>query len=368
MNLNRFDIVKNRLLEWLIRRPSNVVGIDIGTGHVKAAEVLLNNGQPVLKAVGLIDLPENVMQDGYVANAEALADIIRRLLSTSGISSREVVVAVSGRSVFVREVMLPAMSKEELKEAIKWDLEKYVPYEPDSYYYDFAVIGQGKSELEIRVLLVAAPHDLVNTLIAVLKEANCKPLAIDIEPLALYRTLADAKNAIVIDIGNDASQVIVFQGSSPSVTRFIPVGGLRFTEVIMQTLELDYMEAERLKQRQAGLLKRPDFEGELPILHQRLELLVAELAREVRRTFEYYQVQNREAVIDRIYLTGGGAKLDNLPQHLTALLGDVQVLQHNPLNSLTAISSFDEQYLRSISTQMAVAIGLAMRGGNYDNN
>lgn len=368
MNLNRFTTVKNRFAHWLIRQPQNIVGVDIGTGQIKAVEIALLNGNPILKAVGLIDLPDNVVQDGYIKDAEILVDTIRRLLTTSGITSRDVVVAVAGRSVFVREIFLPAMNSEELKEAIKWDMEKYVPYEPDSYYYDFAVIGSGKSELEIRVLLVAAPHDLVNTLVAVLEEADCKPLVLDIEPLAILRTMTEVQNAMVIDIGADVAQVTIFQGGSPAVTRFFPIGGRNFTEVIMQTLELEYDKAERLKLRQSGLLKHPDFAGELPLLHQRLQLLVDELGREVRRTVEYYQVQNREAVIDSVYLTGGGSKLDNLLQHLAVQLGDVQLVKHNPLNVVSPVALLDRDYLQGMAPQLTVAIGLALRGENYDSH
>lgn len=359
---NKFVTIKSKLANWLIKQPVSAVGIDIGSSYVKAAEVAFGHGKTELRAVGLIDLPENIVEEGYITNAPALTEIIRQLIINSGIASREVVVAVSGRSVFVREVILPLMKQEELKEAIKWDMEKYVPYEPGSYYYDFAVVGPGNNELEIKVLLVAALHELVNTLVNVVKQADCKPIAIDIEPLAIYRTLRDADNAMIIDIGTHVSQLMLFQGASPAVSRSIPIGGCSFTEVIMRTLGLDYSEAERLKYCQTCQLKHPDFEGQLPIVHQQLALLVDELAREVQRTVEYYQVQNREVVIDRLYLTGGGAKLANLPQYIAAKLGGVQVFLHNPLTAVLSSTGLDEHYLQDMALQFAMSIGLAIRG------
>lgn len=130
----------------------------------------------------------------------------------------------------------------------------------------------------------------------------------------------------------------------------------------MRTLELDYSEAERLKYCQTCQLKHPDFEGQLPIVHQQLALLVDELAREVQRTVEYYQVQNREVVIDRLYLTGGGAKLANLPQYIAAKLGGVQVFLHNPLTAVISSAGLDEHYLQDMALQFAMSIGLAIRG------
>lgn len=357
----------SRLAGLFVRQPQNIVGIDIGTGLVKAAELALSNGQPVLKAVGLLELPEHTVKDGYVLDSNVLADSIQSLLANSGISSRDVVVAVAGRAVFVRELLFPAMSKEELKEAVKWDMEKYVPYAPGTYYFDFAVIGPGKSDAELKVLLVAAPHELVNTLIAALETADCQLLAIDIEPLAVVRTLTEAHNVMVIDIGATVSQLSVFQDASPVVTRLIAIGGRKFTEIVMQTLELEYAEAERLK-RQFGMEKCNDFKGKLPILEQRFQLLINELVREIQRTIEYFQLQNLEFMIDRIYLTGGGSKLGILPEYLVAQLGDIQVLQHNPLHVVTPAASLNREYLHALSPQLAVAIGLALHGGNYGNH
>lgn len=359
---NRFTAITSKLGNWLSKQPASAVGIDIGSSCVKAAEISFSNGQKELRAVGILDLPKDIMEEGFITNAEALTAVIRQLLINSGIVSREVVVAVSGRLVFVREVMLPVMNQAEIKEAIKWDMEKYVPYEPGSYYYDFAVVGPGNNELELKVLLVAAPHELVNTLVNVIKQADCRPIAVDIEPLAIYRSLSAAESAMIIDIGSHVSQLMLFQGSSPAVSRFIPFGGLSFTEVIMRTLELDYTEAERLKQCQTG--QNPDFEGQQSLLmYQQIDLLVDELAREVRRTVEYYQVQNREAVFDKLYLTGGGAKLINLPQHISAKLGGVPVLLHNPLTAVRLSPGIDTCYLQEMALQFALSIGLAMRGG-----
>lgn len=344
------------------RRKDNVIGIDIGTDSAKVAEISWRKGVPTLINAGMIPLPTHVVEDSRIVDPESMMEILRNLLSTSETSGKDAVVAVGGRTIFAREVIFPAMTREELREAVKWDMDKYVPYEAGSYYHDFAVVGRGKTELETKVLLVAAPLDTVNSIVSAVKEIGLIPLAVDIEPLALYRTLSSAENSMVIDMGGHVSQVTVFQQGSPAVTRTISLGGRRFTEVIMRVLDLDQSEAERLKQRQSGLLRRVDNSGEPTVLHRQLEMVVDELVREVRRTAEYYQMQNRDAVIDKIFFTGGGAKLDNLTQHVSTQL-DIPVLRHNLPTNLDYAASLDKNYVESIFPQLAVAIGLAMRGG-----
>lgn len=362
MNRPKLNNMWKKVERFLIRSTSEVIGIDIGTSAIKLAEIMWRNDQPVLRSIGSIDLPEKIIADGRIIDSEALADAISQAVTTSGAKAEKAVVAVNGRGVFVREVMFPIMVEAELREAIKWDMEKYVPFAPESYYYDFAIIGEANSGLERKVLLVAAPREMIDNIVDITKTAGLQPVAIDIEPLALYRTLAKAENSLVIDIGGQVTQLVIFQNGSPIVTRMIPLGGQRFTETVMQSLAIEYTEAEYLKQRQKGLLPWADLPEEQSDLHLQLESLVSELAREVRRTIEYYQIQNKAAVIEKIFLSGGGAKLDNLTRYFEEHL-EKPVVMVEPMANIGMLLSFDKQYLRDIAPQFTVAIGLALRGG-----
>lgn len=353
----------DKLKRLLIPKPDSVIGIDIGTGGVKLAEIDTSKGRTVLKSCGIVELPENAVEDGRILDRSAVADALRKLISASGTSCRNAVLAVSGRTLFVREIVMPAMTPAELREAIKWELDKYVPYTAETCYFDFAVLGPGQAEHELRILLVIVPNERIDELVEMVKEAGLKPVAIDIEPLALYRTLTAAENSIVVDIGAMCSQFVVYQGGVPVVTRIIPIGGKRFTEVVMNVLELEYPEAERLKQRQAGLLHRVDVADDTVTIHRQLHMLVTEVVREVRRTAEYYQIQNRGASIDRLILSGGGVKLHNFAEHLAAML-DTEVIVHDPLAGIEIAASFDKQYTLGMALQLAVAIGLSLRGGD----
>jgi len=226
-----------RLQRLFTGRQGNTVGIDIGTESVKLAEVMNKGEHPVLVSTGILPMPTGLIDDGHIVDGEALSGLLRQLLSTSGVSSRDVVLAIGGRTIFAREVLLPVMSEEELR------------------------------------------------------------------------------------------------------------------------------EAENLKQRQKGLLHRVGWPDEPSALHRQLDLVVGELVREVRRTVEYYQIQNRDAVIDKIFLTGGASKLDNLAQHIAAQL-NMPVLLHQPLRTLSSVPALDQDYLNRLFPQLATAIGLALRGGS----
>lgn len=341
------------------------LGIDIGTSSVKVVELKIDNGIYNLKNIGIAVLPEEAAQD-ELEPLDGLETALRHLLEVYGIQAREAVLSISGRDFFAREVTFPKMELAELAEAVKWDVTKYVPYEEDQYYYDFDVLPEGaEPSEEMRVILVAAPKQAVDGLVMLMKRLKLHPVAIEGASFALARTLRSEENYILVDIGKENSKIMIFQEQVPIATRNVPIYGDSFTEVIQNVMELSAEEAETLKQRQRvlplqALEEKPEEDAEE--LAQRMEGLAEELISEIRRTIEYYRVQNKEAVIDKVFISGGGARLGNLVEYIAASLA-IPVCRHQPLENVVCSASFDPVYLDSIAPQIAVAAGLAMRGG-----
>lgn len=348
--------------------PPTVVGLDIGSTSIKIAELRRTQSQPELVAATIEELPANTVRDGYVLNTERLTETLQQAWVLHGIEGKHVVLSLSGQAVVIREVTFPEMNDKELRQAIKWELDKYIPAtETAKYYFDFAKLDATEAARDNRVLLVAAPLKMITGITNAVKQAGLKPLAIDIEPLALQRTMEKADNVIMIDIGANCCQLNLFQQGFPLVSRFIPLSGARFTEVFMQALDLNLCEAEKLKSRTTALMQRTHADQVPASVQHGLKLLLAELAREIRRTADYFQMQNREAAFDRIILTGGGAKLANLPNNLSELLTGMQVITHSPLRMLQISPSINLKHLQNIELQMAIAVGLALRGSDENN-
>lgn len=343
------------------------LGIDIGSGAIKIAEVTRRGSKMAVNSFGIAELPNQSLDAGEMLRNETVTASVRAVLRSMKTSCRFATVGVGGRSVYSREISLPAgMNEKEMKEAIKWDSDQYVPYAPGSYYYDFSVIGSATPENELKVLLVATPKELVEAILQLCQELELRLVAVDFEALALLHSMQGIENTLAIDIGSYACQVTVFQEGSPVVVRTIPIGGAQFTETISRVLQLEFNEAEQKKIKERNwLVKERLQETGVPLeAYLQLKLLIEELAREVQRTTEYYQMQNRELAIDRVVLTGGGANLPRLDTHLAELLGiTVDVGKAEPLSLPPA---YDQTYLEGIFPRLAVAIGLGMRGCSHD--
>jgi len=339
-----------KLVHFIKNRPNKILGIDIGTGVIKIACVSRLQGHAKLEQIHVCDLPPNSLQNDHFSDTGLLADSLRQELGAAGISAKHAVTAVSGRMIFMREASFPVMKKEELREAVHWDIEKYVPYPPDSYYYDFAVLNERPEQMELEVLLVAAPKTMIDDISDILCKAGLTALAIDIEPLAIYRTMEGGENSLLVDVGAEVSHITVFQNGGPILTRTIPVSGNRFTEGVMQSLGVTKKEAENIKK------------GLPATVQPQMCQLAIDLVSEINRTVEYFQVQKKQIALDKLFLSGGGSRLSNLKEQLEQEL-DIPVRLHDPFKAIEVDDSFDLQYIQSIAPQMAVAVGLAMRGG-----
>jgi len=88
------------------------------------------------------------------------------------------------------------------------------------------------------------------------------------------------------------------------------------------------------------------------------------VAMEIQKTFDFYRAttEDNETVVQKILISGGGSKLAGLAQELSERLElPVEVL--DPFRNIKVDKKkFDPDYLSEIVPEMAVAVGLAVRG------
>ena len=73
---------------------------------------------------------------------------IKEILRHAGFKTKQCITAVSGRSVIVRYVNMNQMPMEELRQAIKFEADKYIPFEVDEVVMDCQILEEnvGKGE------------------------------------------------------------------------------------------------------------------------------------------------------------------------------------------------------------------------------
>jgi type IV pilus assembly protein PilM len=253
---------------------THVLGLDIGTQSIKAVELRLV-GQDI-RLVGrpvVIPTPEHSVSGGRIVDSSAVVEALSELIAKGGFSTRKVVASVGGDTdVVVRIIEVPKMTGKELEEAIQWELDRQAPFPVDQAVYDYQPIRRPDTPEDaqnMEVLLAIALEEMVDAHVQAMMSAKLTPLAIDVEPLAISRALADAGGSATADqtiacvhIGATNTAIIIIRRGLLAFVRTIPTAGDTLTTAVRQNVTETEAAAERTKRLFANLTGSYAFEGE----------------------------------------------------------------------------------------------------------
>jgi type IV pilus assembly protein PilM len=362
------------------------VGLDIGTDYIRAAQIKQSGSGNVLTAYGSVTMPFGAVVEGEIVDPEAVSGALKELWKRTGIRTKDVSIGVSNQKVVVRLIDLPFMERDELAGAIQYQAQDYIPIPIEEAIIDFQIIGDYMTPADehmMEVLLVAAQRDMIAAAVTAVEGAGLKLAQVDVTAFALVRALlgtttgwlaeeaeAPGEALGVVHISSGLTNIAVVERGIPRFTRVSSLAGNQFTQAIANVLNLTFDEAEALKIR-AGLpsidAPQEPMNGEdsqlLQTAQDALEREANKFIAEVRRSLDYYLTQATQAgTIRRIYLTGTGSQLKNLPSYLEKGL-QTSVVLGDPLSQIQA-SGAVEQAILADRMGCAAAIGLALGGAS----
>jgi len=349
----------------------SLLGLDIGTSSVRAAEVSRKTHPPTLERFSSVDLPRGAVSGGEISDVTAVAAAVKQLVRKARFSVKRTAIGIGNQKVVVRQIDMPAMEEEELKGALQFQAQEYIPIPIEDAILDFQVLEETTNEngeRTLKVLLVAAQREMVNTFVDVAQQAGLDPAVVDLSSFADMRALATTtpllgsrESEAIIDIGAGVTNIVAHEQGTPRFVRILPMGGNDITDALVSGLGIQPDEAEGVKAR-IGLTPEggpAPAEGAAKFIDQRASAFVDE----VRGSVDYYLTQPGAARISTVILTGGGSKIPGLHERLASAL-HLPVEEGQPLApvQLGKLSQTPDE-LAHLSAVCAVAVGLAMREG-----
>jgi type IV pilus assembly protein PilM len=167
-----------------------LIGLDIQPGFIAAVEARVNGSVAVHRAAGL-PLAADVMREGEVLDGGALSKALRELFDRSGLD-RRVRVGIANQRTVLRTLELPPVSdRKELAAAVRFQAEDEVPMPLNNAVLDFRSLGivETPGGPRQRVVLVASQRDLIERLLAVVRDAGLRPEGVDLSAFALIRSM-----------------------------------------------------------------------------------------------------------------------------------------------------------------------------------
>lgn len=300
------------------------VGIDIGATQVKVAVIRGSARKWTIEDLRAVDrVPAEVAYaSGGAAPVQTLEEIVAEAAREVSANNDPLSVGFDGTRTYVRSLELPAAVRRRLGEVIPFELEAQLPFDIDDAVFDFRPRPGVPINAPQPVLVAASRIDDVRERIDVVKRAlgrepdhvapSAFPLADLAAALPAFRVPNPAgprATRAILDLGYDESELLIVDGAEP---------------VFARTLS-------------RGVHGMPQTAGAL--------------AREIRQTFLAYRTAGGEPPTD-VYLTGGGALVNDLPRWLS---GELQMSVE-----LLALQGLDDEAKRPDTLRFARAIGIAL--------
>src|SRR5262249_16176495 len=126
-----------------LNRGRPLVGLDIGSSAVKAVELRsLRDGRYELVSLGVEELAPGCIAHGMIVSKLPVSEAIHRIFIEHGIKNNRVATSVSGHSVIVKRISLPAQSDEGLVESVHWEAGQHIPFDIADVSLDYQVLGE----------------------------------------------------------------------------------------------------------------------------------------------------------------------------------------------------------------------------------
>lgn len=362
-------------------RKNYSIGVDFGTSAIKIVELSFKNQKTYLENYGWVDLGLVSASSVTKPIAEAknsydkkLQKYLQKLIKSMKLKSRGAYISLPGSSGLVVLINFPAMSDEELEEAVKFEAKKYIPNSLDEVAIDWEIVGekedsedQGEASpkensekidiitKEKEVLLVAAPKKEVVRCGSIVKDSGLDVRNVELEIFSMVRATVgnDSGCSLIVDIGSQMTNIVLVEKGIIKVNRNVEGGGNEVTRSIAESLNISNQRAEELKKENKDLLSSREMSLVIPVLDM--------ITNESLRIVNAYKAKRGEnSRIDSIILSGGSSKLKGLDQYFSQKIG-IQARIGNPWSKV----AYDEKitpFVEKMGTSFSVALGLAFRG------
>jgi type IV pilus assembly protein PilM len=366
------------------KKTKGVWGIDIGQCALKALRLELIDGKPTATAFDYVEHTKILSQPD--ADPDALIrEALDKFLSRNQVKTDEVAIGIAGQSGLARFVKLPPVEEKKIAEIVKFEAKQQIPFPLDEVVWDFQKIAGGEAvdgfALETEIGLFAMKRDVISRYLGYFGGSKIEVHTVQMSPLALVNfatyeilrkggpALPEAaaeeeapddsprgkkRCAVVMDIGTDASNLIITDGAKIIWQRPIPLGGNNFTRALTKELKLTFAKAEHLKRNAA---KSPEMANIL----KAIKPVLTDFVGEVQRSLGYFTNTHRDAHVAYLVGLGSAFKLPGLQKYLSDKLS-LDVRKPAKFARLGGEGVLADPLFQENVLTFPIAYGLALQG------
>jgi type IV pilus assembly protein PilM len=260
----------------------NSLSVDIGSSYIKLLYGSCLLGKLNINELGNIATPVEAYRNGYIENVYKIFEVIAEFIKNKKIKPRSVSFVIHSREIVSRNLELPIMDYINLEAMIKWEMNQYINGSMDEYCLSYEIVEKQKNTYKI--LTVIIPKKIVDSYIKLSEMLNLKLKYIDVSSKCLLRVFKRAgEGVVVIDLGHESIRISMFDKNKLYLD----------TELInaIYRCSINYDETSK----ESGLSLYDEVEGDICF-------------KKFSQMIEFYNSNNFNRSIEKIYLIGGGSE------------------------------------------------------------
>jgi len=352
------------------------MSIDFGASFIKVACVEASGDRYRLLAYALGEL--NAGQK----TSEEISLFLKRLLEANSLTEKEVSLSICDPDwIFIKKLTLPQMPKDELLNAVKWQLKGQLPFSADGCASDLQVVREytdSEGAKKVELFCIFAKKDIIDKYVSAAMMCGLSPVKVSSSVFNYCGTLnllsANPEISAILDIGHTHSQVSIYQKNKLIFVRDLNFSTSKLIASLLGVLVTDQGKLEINMQKASELIQNYGIpldlsgvlEGEIKAIHiiSLMRPLLEAVAKELSRSFEYFKSESGLDLPAALYITGGGANLINLDRYLADQLK--MRVERLPLPDLLDTPGLDKDKLYLDANLLSGAIGLSLSNGGIN--
>jgi len=344
-----------------------VITVDLGTSTLKVAEFGISKGGALtLLRFGVADLglDPNKEED----RAKFITPTLAKLFKDHGIKGKEVLLSISGQSVFMRFVKLPPVDAAQVEQVVAFEAQQNVPFPINEVTWDYQMMPNRGSGTEAEAVIVAIKKEVLEAEVAAVEEIGFKIKQVDIAPFALlnafrYSEPQTDECSLIIDMGARSTNLVFVEKSSFWI-RNVPIAGNQISQSICNEMQEPFMAAETLKKGKGfvslgGVYADPE-DVDAARISKLIRSTMTRLHVDINRSIAYYRTTLSGAAPRRVFLTGGSSQLPYLDLFIADKLS-LPVAYFNPLRNVNLGKTLNTSQVQQNHCYTAELVGLALR-------
>ncbi len=343
----------------IIKGLGDFFALDIGTNAVRLVQLSGSGSSWSLQNYAYVPVDIKVSGSDSRESAHKLGEIITTAIGQSGVKTKDVVIGLPSNKTFTTVVDVPISSEADLKSAMKYQVDQYIPGNIDETKVDWALLGpslRAQNKQEVLITSVASAYS--EQRLELVEQLGYNVIAMEPDPIAMIRALVPPNNQsaiLLIDMGEHSTDIAVVYNDTPRLIRSVPTGFTTFIKATTQNLNVEEAQARQFMLR-FGLA--PDkLDGQV---YRAVETTLNIFVAEVEKSIKFFQTRYDNVAIQQVVVASFAATVPKLSDHLMSKV-NIPVQAASPWQGVK-MSQEAQKTLTPVANEFAVAVGLAKRG------